>query len=103
MVIICVVLHNMLMTHQGRIVRVLTTGDDIAAIANELAVYVLVENHRNLSVETRHLQDQMFTSFMLVHWLGKRTGSEMACHRRNWHLIVLLRTTLLLQYNFYLS
>ena len=54
-VVTCVVLHNMLRTHKGRVVRVPTTADDIAAIANELAVYLPVENHKNSSMEVKHL------------------------------------------------
>ena len=36
----CVVLHNMLRTHQGRADRVSTTANDVAALQNEQLVYV---------------------------------------------------------------
>ena len=39
-VLTCVVLHNMLWKHQGRVDKVSTPGDDIAANANEAVVYL---------------------------------------------------------------
>ena len=53
-VLICVVLHNMLMTHQCGLDRAPTPADDIAAIANEPVVYVPDENCRNPSREAKH-------------------------------------------------
>ena len=47
----CVVLHNMLRTHQGGIERVQTLGNDAAAQQNEQAVYVPNENYRHASRE----------------------------------------------------
>ena len=46
-VLICVMLHNMLRTHPGRVARALAPTDDVAAILNELVVYVPDENDRN--------------------------------------------------------
>ena len=40
----CVVLHNKLKTHRGRVVRSPIPTDDITAIINELAVYVPAKN-----------------------------------------------------------
>ena len=56
-VLICVVLHSMVETHQGGILRATTPADYIAAIPNESAVYVPRENHRNLSSEAKHQRD----------------------------------------------
>ena len=43
----CVVLHNMLRTHQGRTDRATTPGNDIADQQNEQEVYVPNENYRS--------------------------------------------------------
>ena len=76
--LICVVLHNILKTHQGRLDRAPNPADDIAAIANEVAVYWPNENDKNPSREVKHQQD-LLTDYliMLVHFLGRRKGSEM--------------------------
>ena len=47
----CVVLHNMLRTHQGGADRALTQAIDVAAIQNEQVVYVPNESYRNPSRE----------------------------------------------------
>ena len=52
----CVVLHNMLRTHQGGADRTPTPGNDVAAQQNEQAVYVLNKNYRNPSREAKHQQ-----------------------------------------------
>ena len=43
----CVVLHNMLRTHQGRVDRAITPANDVAALQNEQVVYVPNNNYRN--------------------------------------------------------
>ena len=54
-VFMCVVLHNMLWTHQGRADRrVLTPANDVAALQNEQVVYVPNGNYRNPSREANH-------------------------------------------------
>ena len=57
MVLICVVLHNMLKTHQGGTDRAPTTSDDIAALQNEKVVYVPEDNYRNPLREAKHQRD----------------------------------------------
>ena len=46
-VLSCIVLHNMLRTHQGETVRASTPGNDITALQSELALYVPDLNNRN--------------------------------------------------------
>ena len=53
-VLTCVVLHNILRTNQGRLDRAPNPTDDIVAIANETAVYVQEENHKNPLREAKH-------------------------------------------------
>ena len=43
----CVVLHNMLRTHQGGADKAPTPANDVVALQNEQAVYVPNENYRN--------------------------------------------------------
>ena len=50
-VFMCVVLHNMLRTHQGRAHRRVLT---LAALQNEQVVYVPNGNYRNPSREANH-------------------------------------------------
>ena len=50
----CVVLHNMMRTHEGGPDRKPTPGNDVEAQQNEQAVYVLNENYRNPSREAKH-------------------------------------------------
>ena len=56
-VLTCVVLHNILRTHQGGLDRASIPGDDIAAIANEPVVFVPDEIRRNASREAKHQQN----------------------------------------------
>ena len=53
-VFICVVLHNMLRTHQGEVHRAPALANNIAALQIEQAVYVQDENYRNHSKEAKH-------------------------------------------------
>ena len=43
----CVVLHNMLRTHQGGADKAPNPANDVAALQNEQVVYVPNENYRN--------------------------------------------------------
>ena len=91
-VFMCVVLHNMLRSHQGGgggADRAPTPANDLVALQNKQAMYVPNENYRNHFREASH----MGTSITWGHWLG-RTGSEM-CQptTRHGHLLVLVRTT----------
>ena len=72
-VLICVVLHNMLRTHQGGADRAPTPSDDVAVQQNEQAVYVPNDNYRNL--RGRPNIDNYFNH--MRHWLARRTGSQM--------------------------
>ena len=47
----------MLMTHRGEADRAPTLDNDIAALQNELVVYVSDDNYRNPSREAKHQQD----------------------------------------------
>ena len=49
--------HNILKTHNNGLHMAPMPADDIAAIANDLVVYVPDENCRNPSKEARHQQD----------------------------------------------
>ena len=66
----CVVLHNMLRTHQGGADRALTQ----AALQNEqVVVYVPDENYRNPSSEAKYQQDVLKDFF---NHLGALSGQE---------------------------
>ena len=54
MVFTCVVLHNMLRTHQGRADRATTPANDVAVLQIEQVVYVPNENYRNPSRKAKH-------------------------------------------------
>ena len=43
----CVVLHNMLKTHQGRADRALTPANDVVALQKEQVVYMPNDNYMN--------------------------------------------------------
>ena len=68
-VFMCVVLHNMLRTHQGRA----TPENDVAAQQNEQAVYVTNKNDRNPSREAKHQQELLKDYFNHV---GASAGQE---------------------------
>ena len=53
-VFICVVLHNLLRTHQGWADRVPTIGNDVAAHKNKQEVFVSNGNYRNPLREAKH-------------------------------------------------
>ena len=50
----CVVLHNMMMTHQGGADRGPTPANDAAPLQNEEAVYVPNENYRIPLRQSKH-------------------------------------------------
>ena len=80
-VLTCLLLHNMLRTHQGRADRAPTPVDDIAVLQNEQVVYVAYDNYRNSLWEAKHQQDLLKYYFNhWVHWLGRRTGFEMGAN-----------------------
>ena len=53
----CVVLQNMLRTHQGKADRATTPANDVAALQNEEVVYVPNDNYRIPSREAKHQQN----------------------------------------------
>ena len=53
-VIMCVVLHNMMRTHQGGADRSPTPANDVPALQNEHAVYVPNKNYRNPLRKAKH-------------------------------------------------
>ena len=66
----------MLRTQQGRLDRAPTPADDIAAIANEPAIYVPGENHRNPSGEAKHKRDILKDYFIHIFALA---GQGLRC------------------------
>ena len=72
-VFVCVVLHNILRTHQGRPDRAPTPANDVVAIRNEQVVYVPGDKYRNPSREAKHQRDLQKDSF--IH-LGALAGQE---------------------------
>ena len=50
----CVVLHNMLRTHQGGADRAPTPANDVVELQNEQVVYVPNNNYRNPLREAKH-------------------------------------------------
>ena len=74
----CLVMYNMLRTHQGRADRASTPINNAVAIENEQAVYVPNENYRNPSREGKYQQELLKDYFNHVgHWLGRSKGSGM--------------------------
>ena len=73
-VFMCVILHNMMRTHQGGADRAPTLAkNDVAALQNELVVYIPNENYRNPSREAKHQSE------LLKHYfnhLGALAGQE---------------------------
>ena len=69
-VLICVVLHNMPRTQQGRPDMAPTSTDDIATLQNEQVLYVPDDNYRNPLREDRH-QQEIVKGYFYHHWLGR--------------------------------
>ena len=95
-VLTCVVLHNMLKTHQGRLNRALIPADNIAVIANGAVVHMPDENYRNHLREEKHQPDLLKDYF---HHLSALAGQEDMRYEKelSYYLSVLLRTTQLFQ------
>ena len=72
-VFMCVVLHNMMRTHQGRADRALTLANDEAALQNEKVVYVPIKNYRNPSREAKHQRKLLRDNF---NHMGALDGQE---------------------------
>ena len=53
----CVVLHNMLRTHQGGADTAPTLGNDVVSQQNEQVVHVPHENYRNSLTEAKHQKE----------------------------------------------
>ena len=58
-VFLCLVLYNMLMTHQGRADKAPTPINDVAIQQNKQAVYVPNEHYMNPSREAKHQREQL--------------------------------------------
>ena len=69
----CVMLHNMMGTHQGGADRALTPENDVVAQQNEQEVYVPNGNYRNPSREAKHQQELLKDNFNNV---GALAGQE---------------------------
>ena len=72
-VFICVVVYNMLRTHQGRADRLPTQANDVAALQNEQVMYVPHDNYRNPSREAKHQRDLLKNYF---NHMGVLAGQE---------------------------
>ena len=66
----CVVLHNMLRTHQGGADRAPTPGNDVAALRNEQVVYVHNEYRYPLR-EAKHQRELLKDYFNHVGTLAR--------------------------------
>ena len=69
----CVVLHNMLRTHQGRAYRAPTSANDVVALQNEQVVNMPDDNYRNPLRETKYQRDLLKDCFNTV---GALVGQE---------------------------
>ena len=69
----CVVLHNMLRTHQGGAHTAPAPANDVEALRNEQVVYVPDDNYRNLSREAKYQRDQLKDYF---NHFSALTGQE---------------------------
>ena len=83
-VFICVVLHNMLRTHQGRTDRAPTPGSDVAAQQNGQEVYVTNENYRNPLREAKHQRELLKCYFNYVGALAGQEDRFWDVNRPSW-------------------
>ena len=72
-VLMWVVLHNILRTHQGGVDRAHTPADDITSIGNQPVVYVPDENCRSNLREAKHQRDLLKDYF---NHIGVLAGEE---------------------------
>ena len=74
----CVVLHNMLTTHQDGADRPPTRANDVAALQNEQVVYVPDNNYRNPSRVAKHQRELLKDYLNLggIDWAG---GQDLRC------------------------
>ena len=102
-VITCVVLHNMLRSHQGRADRPPTPADDIQPPQGDQGEQRHQENFRNPLREAKHQRDLLKDYFNHVgRWLGRRTEFKKTEGRRlrgrtSCHMSVLFRATQTIQ------
>ena len=75
-VFMCVMLHNMLRTHQGGADRAPTPGNNVAAQQNEKAVYVPNEIYRNPLREAKKTTERLLQSSWGIGWAG---GQDVRC------------------------
>ena len=69
---LCVVLHNMLRTHQGRANRAPTPANDVAVLQNEQVVFVPNDYCRNPLREAKHQQELLKDYFSHVGALAEQ-------------------------------
>ena len=94
-VLTCVVLHNMLRSHQGGADRSPTPADDIQPPQGEQRHQ---GNFGNPSREAKHQRDLLKDYFNHVgRWLGRRTEFKKTEGRTCCHVSVLFRTTQIIQ------
>ena len=70
--LICVLLHNILRTHQGGLEKAPIPVDDIVAIANEPVVYAPDENYRNPPRKAEHQVDLLKDYFNHIGSLAEQ-------------------------------
>ena len=75
-----VVLHNMLMTHQGGADRAPISAEDITALQNEQVVYVLDDNYRNPLREMNHQRDT--ERLLQSSWCIGLVGQNLRCAKQ---------------------
>ena len=66
-------LYNILKTHQSRLDRAPNPANDIAAVANEMAVYLPDKDHRNRSREAKYQRNLLKDYF---NYIGALAGLE---------------------------
>ena len=71
----CLVLHNMLKTHQDKADRAPTPANDVVALQNEQVVYVPNENYRNPLREAKHQRELLNH----VGALAGQGGQDLRC------------------------
>ena len=77
-VLTCVVLHNILRTHQGGVARTPTPPEEVAAVVTEPGVYVADESYKIPQWRQSYSKTySWFASTVFVHWLGRGRRSEI--------------------------
>ena len=72
----CVVLHKILIIHQGGTNSAPNPANDVAVLQNEQVVHVPNDNRKNPLREAKHQREILKDYFNHIGW-ARRTGSEM--------------------------